>query len=289
MINEVVYKDRPAVSISNDDLVATFLYLDGAKLVSLKDKSGNEYLAQAEGKKYRRLGIDTNYVDAECSAFDDMFPTIDPCSINGMTYLDHGEVARREHRWNAFDNKLSFDCNLESINIFYQKIVFFENRSLLIKYKIKNSNPFDFPYVFAGHIMLKGECGATVLSAFERDSQKQLMFGDPESAPNVLCEKGSAKEWKYYYQQAKSPLQCSVYYPLSKYRVSLICENDTIKYLGVWMNPGELNKMYSIAIEPCSALYDSPVSAKETCSYIKAGEEIEFTLRINIERDVWPL
>ena len=41
------YKDRPAIAITNGILTATFLPLDGAKLVSLKDANGNEYLAQA--------------------------------------------------------------------------------------------------------------------------------------------------------------------------------------------------------------------------------------------------
>lgn len=284
MIKQTFYKDRPAISITNHELVATFLYLDGAKLVSLKDKNGNEFLAQSVGEKYRCLGLDTNYIDSECSAFDDMFPTIDPCEINGIKYLDHGEVARREHTFCIYDDKVAFSCNLENLNILFQKYVFFEDECLTIKYKIKNFNTYDFPYIFAGHMMFKGELGATVQSEFENSSEKEIMFGNPTGQPNVLCEKGTDKEWKYYYKQSKNPLLCYIKYPLSKYIVSVKSESDIIKYLGVWMNPGDLNGMYNVTLEPCSGLYDNPIKAKDTCTYIKAGEEIEFILQITIKK-----
>lgn len=284
MIKNTFYKDRPAIQITDGQLTATFLSLDGAKLVSLKNKSGTELLAQRNGEKYRILNIGTSYVEAECSAFDDMFPTIDPCVINGMYYLDHGEVARREHVATVDGDAVTFTCDLESLNIKYQKTVFFENGCLAVKYKIQNLNDFDFPYIFAGHIMLKGEKGATVLSDFEEKFEKQIMFGVPKHALNVLCQKGQDKEWKYYYKGAITPLKCRVIYPESKYRLTLLCDGEIIKYLGVWVNPGDLNGMYNIALEPCSALYDSPQKAGKTCSYIKPNSHIEFTLKIKIER-----
>ncbi len=284
MIKNTYYKDRPATEIVSEQLTATFLPSDGAKLVSLKDNHGHEFLAQREGLKYRKLGIDTSYIEAECSAFDDMFPTIDPCTINGMDYLDHGEVARREHKFYINDNSLNFSCTLEKLNIKYQKTAFVEQNTLVVKYKIQNLNNFNFPYIFAGHIMLKGELGAEISSAFDDIFEKQIMFGRPKFSPNVMCEFNSDKEWKYYYKGAITPLVCTVNYPESNYRLTLSSDSEIIKYLGVWINPGDLNGMYNLALEPCSALYDSPQKAGDTCSYIKANSYIEFTLKITIER-----
>lgn len=285
MIKEVFYKDRPAIAITNGNLTATFLPLDGAKLVSLKDKKGNEFLEQAKGETYKRLGLETNYVEAECSAFDDMFPTIDPCIINEMEYLDHGEVARREHDVQILEDSVIFTCNLEKLHLVYEKRVCFIGEELTITYKIQNFNSFDFPYVFAGHMMFRGECGAYIICDLEEAAQKVMMFGSPKGNPNVMCEKGADKEWKYYYQQAMIPLKCSVHYPSSRYTLFLKSDSDIIKYLGIWMNPGDLNDMYNVALEPCSALFDCPVKAKDTCSYIKAGGTVEFTLKIEIKRE----
>ena len=91
------YKDIEAVIVETAKLKATFLPKYGAKLTSLKNKAnGREYMAEAPGEKYRKLAYGGSYVAAECSAFDDMFPTIDPCICNdypwqGAEYPDHGE------------------------------------------------------------------------------------------------------------------------------------------------------------------------------------------------------
>ena len=62
-------------------------------------------------------------------------------------------------------------------------------------------------------------------------------------------------------------------------------DDGVIKYLGVWCNPGDLNGMYNIALEPCTALYDDPIKAGDTCSYIKAKGNIEFTLKFTIRKE----
>ena len=282
MRTSAIYKDRPAIVLTNGLLSATFLPRDGAKLVSLKAGNGEEYLEQAKGETYRRLGIRTGYIDAECSAFDDMFPTIDPCTVNGMEYLDHGEVARRGHGVQILEDSVIFPCTLKALNVVFEKRAFFSDGELKLVYRIKNLNPYDFPYVFAGHIMLRGEAGAEVVCPLEESSAKEIMFGTPKHRPNVLCEKGADKEWKYYYSKPLTPLSCSVNYPHSRRRVSVKSDSEAIKYLGVWMNPGDLNGMYNVALEPCTAMYDSPEKAGETCSYIKANDTVEFALKIGI-------
>lgn len=282
MIKETFYKDRPAIELKNDNISALFLPLDGAKLVSLKDKDGMEFLAQRNGEKYRRLGIDTSYIEAECSAFDDMFPAIDPCIINGMEYLDHGEVARREHKVEVTENLVRFTCELEKLNIIYKKTAFFENEKLCIKYEIENLNNFDFPYVWAGHIMFKGENGAYAKSSFPYNAPKTIMFGAPKTQePHKLPPIGN-KQYKFYYTDSYAPLKCGIVYPESRKEINIEFCQDIVKYLGIWVNPGDLNNMYNIALEPCTALYDNPVNAQEanTASFIKANEKIEFTMKI---------
>lgn len=286
MIKETFYKDRSAIAVECDKFTALFLQQDGAKLASFKTKDSEEFLAQAQGEKYRRLSLDGDYISSECSAFDDMFPAIDPCVINGMQYLDHGEVCRREHKVDIDGDRVTFKCELESLNITYQKTAYAQNGALFIKYHIQNHNDFDFPYVWAGHMMFKGENGAYCVSDFAPDSPKRVMFGAPKSdkTAHILQQKGN-KHYKFYYTQAKPPIKCGIVYPESKKKILVEFDNEIIKYLGLWMNPGDFNGMYNFALEPCSALYDNPVNAKQgnAASYIKAGEIIDFTLKIGYE------
>ncbi len=70
--------------------------------------------------------------------------------------------------------------------------------------------------------------------------------------------------------------------------LSLEFDGDIVKYLGVWVNPGALNGMYTMAVEPCTALYDSPANAEAAyaASYIKSGETISFSFRLTYKEEV---
>lgn len=286
MIENTYYKDRPAIKVSCDAFSAVFLPEDGAKLASFQTSSGFEFLAQTEGASYKRLGLDTSYVKAECSAFDDMFPTVDLCVINGMEYLDHGEVSRRAHRVEVQEDRVSFACNLERLNVEYRKTVFAKKGALHIHYAIENKNSFNFPYIWLGHMMLRGETGAYVVSDFLPEDDKKIMFGDPGKGPAyVLGEYGSNKEYKYYFTEAKTPLRCGAVYPKSGKKLHVSFNNETVKYLGIWMNPGDLNGMYNLALEPATALYDDPIRAAGAGkdSGIPAGETVCFAMKIEYE------
>ena len=77
-INYQNYKDLKAISMESRLLSAVFLPEQGAKLASLVcRKSGREFLVQAPGENYKKLEYAGEYVAAECSGFDDMFPNID--------------------------------------------------------------------------------------------------------------------------------------------------------------------------------------------------------------------
>lgn len=284
MIKETFYKDRPAIAVECNAFSALFLPKDGAKLASFKTKDGYELLAQAPGDIYRRLGLDSNYIDCECSAFDDIFPTIDPCVINGMDYIDHGEVCRREHRYIIENNSVRFQCALNNLNISYEKTVYIADDTLCIKYMISNHNCFEFPFVWAGHMMFAGEKGAYVVSDYTVEDETEFMFGKPATLEqaHILEEYGANKEYKYYYTQPKAPIKCGIVYPGMQKQITVEFNNDIVKYLGVWMNPGDLNGMYNLALEPCTALYDNPLKAEKAnaASYISAHGKAEFLLKM---------
>ncbi len=285
MIKKSMYKGREAITIECSRFSALFLPADGAKMASFKTEDGTELLAQATGEEYKRLFLDSDYEKCECSAFDDMFPTIDPCTINAFEYLDHGEVCRREHTAQIIDDSVCFTCFLPSLNVTYKKNVYIENDQLFIKYIIENHNDVRFPYIWAAHMMLAGEEGLHAVSNFPEGSEMRLMSGNPTGDMRFLPDFGN-KCYKFYYTNTVTPLRCGVVYPKSKIEVSVEFDNDVIKYFGVWVNPGDINEMYNIAIEPCSAPYDSPVNAEKenVCSYLMPNDKVEFTLKMSYKK-----
>ena len=109
MIKQAQYKDRPAICLETGKASVLFLAEDGGKMASFR-YGGREYLAQAPGGSYLRLGPRSDYVSCECSGFDDMFPTIDPCRLDGHTYPDHGEVCRIPHAVSREGDAVRFSC-----------------------------------------------------------------------------------------------------------------------------------------------------------------------------------
>ena len=92
-IYESFYKDVESVVVENDKLKAHFCPNWEEKMASLVWKeTGREFLSQAHNPKYKIPRYDGIYVDAECSGFDDMFPTIDVCYYE--TYPWNGENFR---------------------------------------------------------------------------------------------------------------------------------------------------------------------------------------------------
>ena len=72
------YKSLEAITMESDFMITQFLPNYGGKMSSLiYKKTGREFLVQAKSPKYKTLEYDGDFGEAECSGFDDMFPTID--------------------------------------------------------------------------------------------------------------------------------------------------------------------------------------------------------------------
>ena len=134
--------------------------------------------------------------------------------------------------------------------------------------------------------MLFGEEDATVLSNYDKNDAVTVVFGNPPTnSKNSLQKYGINKEYKFYYDDAKTPMKCTVFFPKTNRKLNFVFDGDAVKYLGIWMNPGDLNGMYNLAVEPCTAPYDTPINAekKGKCSYLSPNSNIKFTLKINGE------
>ncbi|MBE6598506.1 MAG: hypothetical protein E7638_03575 [Ruminococcaceae bacterium] len=282
MIKETMYKDRPAISVEGGGLTAVFLPEDGGKMASLRTAAGEELLCGAKGERYLPLTPDGSYVDAECSAFDDMFPAIDPCTIDGHDYPDHGEVCRIPHTAENLGDKLRLSCTVQSVWADYVKEITPEEDGIAIRYEITNRNPSPLPYLWAGHMMFAAHEGDSVFSNAPEDCGMRVMFGNPPEKPNVIGPFSKEGEsYKYYLTSPFSPLVCGIDYAAGG-RLTASFEGDAVRWLGVWMNNGSFKGMYNLAPEPCTAPYDNPQNAEKegAASVIPPLGTVTFTLHL---------
>jgi NOL1/NOP2/fmu family ribosome biogenesis protein len=212
MVRHTTYKDREALVIEGGGLRATVLPQDGAKMASLTVLSdGKELLACKSTPTYRPLTANGSYVDAECSAFDDMFPTIDPYTpeegpFEGLTYPDHGEICRLPFSYTIDGERVQLCARSGILPFHYTKTLSPASDGLDVHYRIENDSDEDLPCLWAGHMMLQGEDGIRLCTPFSPDAPIEMIFATKGFAPATLPRDrltgfaaGSGAAYKFYY------------------------------------------------------------------------------------------
>lgn len=292
---ESSYKSRPSVVVESGSLIATFLPQDGGKMASLRVRSSKkELLSVKKGDEYRVLTYDGDYVSAECSGFDDMFPTVDPYTpaegeYKGITYPDHGEACRIVYDARPLENGVVLHAKSRIFPVEYQKkICAAGDGGIDIEYCISNNGEVPFHYLWAGHIMLQGEDGIRVFTPFEKDAPTEMMFatkGIPESElptdhlTGFKPKTGAA--YKFYYLEPMKEGRFGLAYPEGS-RLTFEVDPQKIPYLGIWFNNGEFQNLYSITPEPCTVPFDTPDRAMQRGYLSAIPAKSYFTFNIHI-------
>lgn len=295
MIARASYKNRDAFVVESDALRAAFLPSDGAKMASLIDlKTNRELLLTRDGEDYRVLTADGSYVDSECSAFDDMFPTIDPYTpksgaYKGITYPDHGECCRLPYEARVEENKLILSAHSRLFPIHYQKTVdIAPDGAITVDYAITNEADTPFDFIWAGHIMLRGEDGMRLLTPFGENAPIEMVFatdgykGDTlprDTLTGFAPHTGAA--YKFYYLDPMTEGFFGVRYTNGR-ELFFRYDETKIPYFGVWLNNGEFQGIYNLAPEPCTVPFDAPDKARQKGYASQIAPTSTFRFRIAI-------
>ena len=314
-ISQTKYKDIEAVSMESRLLEAVFLPLHGAKMASLKCKeTGREFLVQADGRNYKKLEYAGDYVAAECSGFDDMFPNIDEYEYKdfpweGAVMPDHGEVCGLPWEYEILESGNCLHCWVYSLRFAYRidKWVRFNgDDELTMEYEAKNLSPFDLDFIWAGHIMINAQEGARITLPYKNGSEvtcvfcSDRLFAKPDDTlvwPQTVNANGEqarlditgerstdGKTYKYYFDEAVPEGWCKYTYSDGT-GLELKFDNSAVPYLGIWVNDGAFKGYHNIAFEPCTGTFDDPGRAKQhgQNSVLQANGEYAWIVRLNIK------
>lgn len=292
MIRRGTYKDRPAILVESGDFLLTLLPEDGAKIASLVDKpTDKERMAVKPGDTYARLTETGSYVAAECSAFDDMFPTVDPCTVGDFpAYPDHGEACRLPYAVTIAEEQVVLEATSRLFPVTYRKTVQpTADGGVDVTYTYENHGDTPFPFLWAGHIMLQGEDDLRVLTPFSAATPTERMFADGRLPTGDLPKDrlmahrpGAGATYKFYYLSPMSRGEFGVAYADGS-RLLFTVDPQKIPYLGLWLNNGYFQGLYTVTPEPCTVPFDAPSRAAERgySSVIPPGADFTFTLHIS--------
>jgi hypothetical protein len=288
MISRSTYKNKKSIVLESTKMRAEFIPDPGGKLASLINKeTGYEYLVQRTNTVYREQPFGGVYVDAECSGFDDMFPTIDSCKCENEPWkdvemADHGEVWSLP--WESSVDNLSLHMSVNGVRFPYKlekHVGFSEEHALRIDYTLTNCSPFAFEFLWAGHLMINLEVGSKLQlpedcrQAVTVLSNGQGAFGDINDWPHFRDKNGNPYQAdlsgpkdvgrfeKYYFVNRLKDGWCKLLYPDHRNKLEVSFPVNVVPYLGILMNEGGWDGLYNIIIEPCSVCYDRPDVAKK--------------------------
>jgi hypothetical protein len=307
-IYRTLYKNVTAIALETDLVRVLFLPENGGKLASIVQKNtSREFLVQAPGLDYKELAYDGDYVESECSGFDDMFPTIDRCFYTdhpwkGIEMPDHGEVCAlkwhyeiQEHCLYMYVYGVRFPYKLE------KWVNFAEGSSLNIRYKATNLSGFDFNYIWAAHPMIQMEEGGEIIVPFMGgepvvsmySSDINVHYGDNFSWPNITAWDGidetggrvnpdNKRGYKFFFKHQIPEGWCAYQYSDGTiFRFSFPKEN--VPYLGVWVNESEFKNCSSVALEMCTGSYDRPDVAKKIGQHCMLPAKADCSWHLNID------
>lgn len=315
-IKKSMYKDIESVVVTTDALIATFLPSQGGKLVSLiRKETGRDYLAQRKGETYRKLGIDSSYVQAECSAYDDMFPTIDPWAypdgpLKDKPYLDHGEVSRTPAQVTIGEACVDTFMRSQFLPYTFEKHITENARGgIRIEFTATNTGDVDMDFIWAAHFMANAEEGGTVISPFMDGDKAEMVFSsdanrfgkrnDIVTLPYGIDGKTridrsnrhdavNGDSWKFYYSDKCPAGYLGYHYPSDNSRLMFTFDETLVPYAGIWMNDGDhgsaLSEFHNCALEICTGSFDRPDTARARNQYsvLPAKSQFKWFLELDI-------
>lgn len=292
-ISKSYYKGKESIVLENSLLRAEFLPEPGGKLASLVYKpNGFELLVQKEGDIYQDQSFDGNYIEGECSGYDDMFPTIDECLYmeepwRDVKMADHGEVWSLPWQSEIFSESLRLTVSGVRFPYELQKIAYFKDENTLrLDYSLSNKSDFRFEFLWAAHIMMNVEGSVqisvppdcreivSVLSNSDRPfgeiSTWPYLFdgGGRESRLDMVSRHAAGRFEKFYFTREFRDGFCLLDYLLAKMQVKVSFPATTVPYLGLLVNEKGWNRpewkdLSCIFVEPCTVCYDRPDLAKK--------------------------
>ena len=272
--------------LESDALRLVILPDNGGKIASLVDNaSGFEFLTQRPGEFYRLQPYAGDYLQGECSGFDDMFPTIDAYHHEkhpwkGVELPDHGEVWALP--WSVTEDKERLMLSVRGVRLPYElrkTISFSSSRTLCIEYEAINLSSFDMDFIWAAHMMLTAEKGASVrlppgadrgICTFSKRGELGR-YGEEFAWPlasetlrlDVLRGREQNDTYKYYMKEPLSEGWCALDYPGSGLTLELAFPTAMVPYLALLHNEGGSHDIwgadyYNFFFEPCTAPMDRP-------------------------------
>ncbi|RME44119.1 MAG: DUF5107 domain-containing protein [Chloroflexi bacterium] len=312
-VSKTSWRNQDALLLENETIRIIVVPHIGAKLVSLFDKrSGREWLVDSGDRPLKPIPYGASFVEQDMSGWDEMFPTIVPCSYpapgtrSGVHLPDHGEVWALPWTIEAATSR-ALQLSVDGVALPYRltrTLSFIAHDGLEMHYKVVNLGEEPMPYIWAAHPQFVCSEGAEIrfppaIREVCNTIPAEWGWGEPESRfdwPEAINPRGrrvrldqvgppSLQQGRKFFTlpDARPGWAGLIRQPHADW-LRLEWDPERVPYLSVWVDEGALSHESVVALEPTTGFYDSLEVAwnKGLVTILEPGETQTWTLRVRL-------
>ncbi|WP_375388871.1 hypothetical protein [uncultured Amnibacterium sp.] len=264
--------------VRGEGLTATVDPVRGAKIVSLVDAAGVEWLAQADRTSIHAPG--TAFVAAEMAGWDECAPSIVACTVDDAAIPDHGEL------WDVpFDTR--GDTTIAtgtSLGFRFARTIAPAPSGLVLSYRAETTGE-SIPFLWAAHPQFAAPPGTRVELLPQARSivdvqHHELPIRTWSSALGRIDSVPPGGTRKWYVDPAQTVRGARLV--RGDGPVLTMEWSDHCPYLGVWFDHSAYSREPVIAIEPSTGYFDSLATAVRSgrVATLRPGRPLTWWVRL---------
>lgn len=304
-ISQTTWYSFAALALGSGEMRVVVVPGLGGKIVSLFDKFHQREWLVPPMRSPHRVEYGATFVEQDMSGWDEMVPTIVPCTVDGIAYPDHGEIWALPWRVERTAGEVALA--VEGVAwpySFSRSAALGSPNTLELSYILKNNAGKPFPCLWAAHpqfaatqstrIVLPGV--TEVVNVIAHDPQWGAA-GDRHPWPKAKGSDGrvwdlervrpaESHACRKFYLPPEKPVSEAALVDLEKgCQLWMSWSSTELPYLGLWVDEGAYQTRPVAAPEPSDGYYDGLDRAIRNgrVSVLAPGEERRWKLEVRLE------
>lgn len=260
----------------------------GGRIVSLTDPAGREWLVQPTPGRIERPTCTASYASIPPYGWDELVPTINPCSYRGRLVPDHGDAWHT--RWRVEPAQLVFTDPAGRYVL--SRAVLNHSAGLTLTYRLAATEPVAL--LWAAHPLFQAPPGSALLLPEAVTCLVRVDAGHTEAVPAgqaaVLPEQLQTGEHrKYYSPQADHPDWAQLIRPDGT-ALRLDWTTEIVPHLGIYAENRCFTTEQCIALEPTTSWFDNLTDTIQNGTALKVGPKttLDWSMRISLSQQREP-
>lgn len=241
---------------------------------------------------YKQATANSGFEDSDAGGWDECFPSVAACTVNGIDIPDHGDVWRKPWTASVKHDALSSHVTASSMPMRFSRWLSLDGPTMHLRYSVTNTGNAGADFLWSAHPLFQVQAGDRIVLPegvhevhVEASSADRLEAGDRSTWPLAALTRGGYLDLSLVgpedgvtsHKLFAGPLStgwCGLYRSALQMGIIMRFDPGHTPFAGLWISQGAWPKteddsptrarQYAVALEPTTAPCDSLQHAIET-------------------------